>query len=960
MLLLQVEVSRRKGFPDPLGARAESALKDAGERVQSARFVQVYLFEGDLAPDAGETLARELLADPVTEVYSVGKPLAPLGEGARTLTIARRPGVMDPAENSLAHALALLGLPPARVKRARKYHFRFAGGPGPDLSNFARRHLANDLIEEITTGNRVFDHLPAGRPWRFERVEVPLAGKTERELEDLSREMGLALDPLEMAAAQRHFAGLGRAPTDVELETIAQTWSEHCCHKTLTGPIDFEGERIENLLKETIFRATRELEREWCVSVFSDNAGVVRFDEEHDLAIKVETHNHPSALEPYGGAATGVGGVIRDVLGCGLGAWPVANLDVFCVGPLDLPAEKVPRGCLHPRRILEGVVSGVRDYGNQMGIPTAAGALVVGEGYVANPLVFCGTVGLLPRGKAAKSVKPGDAIVLAGGRTGRDGIHGATMSSLSLDATSERLSGGAVQIGDPITEKRLADTLVQARDAGLYRSLTDCGAGGLSSAVGEMAHDTGAEVHLERVPLKYEGLSSREIWISEAQERMVLAVPPENVQASLALFAGEGVEATVLGRFTDSGRLALFHDGHPVADLELEFLHHGLPKRVRKATWKAPPAVRLETAGAGDPGEILAAVLAHPDVASKEWIVRGYDHEVQAGSVAKPLVGFEGTAPSDAAVFAPVPGGKSGVALGLGIASRYGRLDPAAMAASAIDEAVRNVVAAGADPDRIALLDNFAWADCRREEELGALVVAARACYEVAKAFGTPFVSGKDSLHNEYTDGGTRIGIPPTLLVTALGVVTDLARAVSMDFKGPGHLVYLVGRTHEELGGSIFASVARLSDGTGTAPQVHAEEAQRTFEAVGRLIREGLVLACHDLSEGGLAVAAAEMAFARDVGAELDLASVPRPPGAMPDAAILFSESNSRFLVEVDLSRAARVEEVLAGVPHAGVGRTVGKPELVIRGTGGAALLREPIEPLRRAWSESLGRRMGR
>ena len=477
------------------------------------------------------------------------------------------------------------------VRTIRSYKI---DGPGEQLPRLIQRVLANEAVEQSALGSLPFDHLGQGRHYEFRLLTVPLRAMDDEALLEVSRSGQLSLNLAEMRTIQRHFAGLDRDPTDCELETLAQTWSEHCSHKTLKGKIEFEGRTIDNLLKQTIFAATKELGLDWLVSVFTDNAGVVRFDDEHDVCFKVETHNHPSAIDPYGGSNTGIGGVIRDALGTGLGCKPICNTDVFCVAPADLPADQLPAGVLHPKRVLKGVVAGVRDYGNRMGIPTVNGALAVDPGYLANPLVFCGTVGVLPRGKAFKKVEPGDRIIAIGGRTGRDGIHGATFSSAELTGQSESLSGGAVQIGNAITEKMVLDVILQARDRGLFHAITDCGAGGFSSAVGEMGAELGAVVELERAPLKYQGLSYTEIWISEAQERMVLAVPPQSMPALSALCAAEQVEATDLGEFVATGRLILRYHGQVVADLAMEFLHQGQPR--------GSPAGQLHTPAPAGPG----------------------------------------------------------------------------------------------------------------------------------------------------------------------------------------------------------------------------------------------------------------------------------------------------------------------------------------------------------------------
>jgi phosphoribosylformylglycinamidine synthase len=654
-------------------------------------------------------------------------------------SVLLKPGVMDPVAESVLAAARDLDIALESVRTFRRYTFTEMHLP-QERATVLRKVLANDAIEQIVAGELRLEHLALDSTYTFQLVTVPVRGLDEEALAKLSRDGQLALTLPEMKTIQAYYQGLNRDPTDAELETLAQTWSEHCSHKTLKGRIDCDGRHYDNLLKETIFAATQEVRRrlsadDWCVSVFEDNAGVVRFDEQHNVCFKVETHNHPSAIEPYGGANTGIGGVIRDPLGTGLGARPICNTDVFCFAPPDTPADTLPPGVLHPLKVMKGVVGGVRDYGNRMGIPTVNGAVCFDPRYLGNPLVFCGTVGILPIDKSHKQTQAGDLIVALGGRTGRDGIHGATFSSIELTSESEKISGGAVQIGNAITEKKLLDVLLQARDRGLYHAVTDCGAGGFSSAVGEMGEALGAEVHLERAPLKYQGLSYTEIWISEAQERMVLAVPPAHWDELHRLCASEGVEATAIGSFEPTGRLRLFYLGEQVADLDMRFLHHGRPPVVRQASSRAESRKRpkespgrLRDSARPDCNEILLKILGSHNVCSKEWIIRQYDHEVQGGSVLKPLVGLANDGPGDAAVLLPVLGSWRGLAVGCGINPHYGDLDPYAMAALAIDEAVRNVVAVGADPRRIALLDNFCWGNTDRPEVLGSLVRAAEAC----------------------------------------------------------------------------------------------------------------------------------------------------------------------------------------------------------------------------------------
>ncbi len=951
----QIEVEVRPGLADPDAAGARAALEEAGTRVRAITARRGFLLHGSIPRPDAERAAAELLADPVSDRYRIRRTdEAPFARDAarRRIDVLRKPGVMDPVAGSVQQALRTLAIEVPAVATFRSFEVECALDAG-DLRTAAGQVLANETIETLVIDEELpLPAEPAKAP--FVRVVVPLRALEGEALDALSARMSLSLTRLEMERVRDHFRGQDRDPTDAEIETIAQTWSEHCKHKTLKGACDYSENgapprRIGSILGETIFRATEATRREWCLSVFVDNAGVIDFDGENALCFKVETHNHPSAIEPYGGAGTGIGGVIRDVLGTGTGARPVASTDVFCVGPLDLPVERLPKGTLAPRRVLRGVVAGVRDYGNRMGIPTVSGGVFVDPGYTANPLVFCGTVGLLPRSRVTKEVRPGDAIVLIGGRTGRDGIHGATFSSVELHEESQVVSATAVQIGDPITEKKAVESILRAAEEGLVRSVTDCGAGGLSSAIGELAEPCGAEVELDRVPLKYAGLRYDEIWISEAQERMVLAVAPENVDRVRAICAEEEVDCTVLGSFVDSGRLRLRFAGETVGDLDLEFLHGGVPRVVRRAEWSAPVLEEPTPPKEGALGEILLAILRSPNVASKEWIVRQYDHEVQGTSVVKPFCGPRRDGPMDAAVIAPIYGSRRGFALSAGLNPRYGAVDPASLAEAAIDEALRNVVAAGGDPERTAILDNYCWGNCDRPDRLGALVRASEAARDLAIAYGTPFISGKDSLNNEYRVGGESIPIPPTFLVSALSIVEDVGRAVTMDLKRRGSRLVLVGLTRDELGGSHLHLVRGVGPGP-RAPRVDPAHGRAVLRGVAAAIRAGLVLSCHDLSEGGLAVAAAEMSFAGGLGVALDASLVPLAPGT-PDRLDLrlFSESCSRFLLEVEAAALPRLAEILGAVPHADIGWSTGDGRFrVLRSA--EPVFSVPVEDLRTAF----------
>ncbi|MEO7910858.1 MAG: phosphoribosylformylglycinamidine synthase subunit PurL, partial [Roseiflexaceae bacterium] len=964
----------------------------------------LYLLEGELSSDDLQRLTSELLHDPVVHT-ATWCTLNDLAEAtSSTIEVAFKPGVTDNEAESIKIGAARLGIGGLRtVKTLRRYLLDGANQPDSALAGLYNPLIQTMLHTRSDTATSLAEHTafysdllrpPAETAPIIARVALLEA--SDDELLRISQAGILSLDLDEMRAIQTYFRQEEREPTDGELETLAQTWSEHCSHKTFKARVRYQADQrrktkdeswpkplerytayqmlhqdceIDSLIKTFLMAATDQIIRDrscvvgrssFVLSAFVDNAGIIAFGDAHEVSIKVETHNHPSALEPFGGANTGVGGVIRDVMG--VSALPIANTDVLCFGPLNLPEDALSPGVLHPRRIAAGVVAGVRDYGNKLGIPTVNGAVLYDPGYTANPLVFCGTVGLAPRGKHPHNLQPGDAVVVLGGRTGRDGIHGATFSSAELTHTTAVDVGSAVQIGDPITEKKMLDVLLQARDAGLYSAITDCGAGGLSSAVGEMGEATGARVALDDVPLKYAGLQPWEIWLSEAQERMVLAVPPAKLDALLTLCASEDVEATVIGQFTGDGRLTVTHGDRTVVDLTMAFMHKGIPQRVLDAVWEMKDEP-FDTAQGGRPKtkdtyrdtsafvlrpsslvEALKALLAHPNIASKATIIRTYDHEIRGGTIVKPLVGANSDGPGDAAVLQPLRSTTLGLALGCGINPRYGQIDPYWMALACVDEALRNVVAVGGDPRQTVILDNFCWGDPRQPDRMAGLTRAAAGCYDAALAFGTPFVSGKDSLNNEYRDAvGARTPIPPTLLITALALVPDVRRAVTMDLKEPGNLIYLVGETRDELGGAHYDERPTTNDERSTAsesapssvPKVDLETAPKIMATVHTAITSGLVRACHDLSEGGLGVAAAEMAIAGALGLWLDLSAAPRTPGLDDDATLLFAESPSRFLVELRPDDVPGFEAALAGLPCARIGEVTIAAELVIEGAAG-------------------------
>jgi phosphoribosylformylglycinamidine synthase len=778
----------------------------------------------------------------------------------------------------------------------------------------------------------------------FELFEIDILNASDEQLLEISQTLGLVLNLNEMLTIKNYFSRIGRNPTDVELQTLGQTWSEHCFHKTFKGDIIVGKEKIQSLFKTYIAKVTKELNPPWCVSVFEDNAGIVEFDKGCGIAVKVETHNHPSAIEPFGGAATGVGGVIRDVLG--VWADPIACMDVLGFGPLDYDYDRLPSGVKHPKYLFRGVVAGIGCYGNNMGIPTVNGAIYFDESYTGNVVVYCGCVGLIPLDKFVKNAKAGDLIVLVGGRTGRDGIHGVTFASAELSEKSEEVSRPAVQIANPIEEEKLKRALIRVRDQKLGSAVTDLGGGGLSSAVGEMAHrfDCGAFVELDKVPLKYSGLAPWEIYVSESQERMLLAVSEKNLEQVLEIFSEEDVEATVIGKFTDDPFLRLNYHGETVAELAISFMFQP-PKIEREAKYEKPALTEPFLPEPEDLTDALLRILSSPNIAGKESVIRTYDHEVKGNTTLKPLQS-EHAGPNDAAVIKPLHDSWKGLAISCGMNPAYGKIDPYWMAASAIDEAVRNNVAVGGR--RIALLDNFTWGNPEKPERLGALLEACRACYDIAKGFETPFISGKDSLYNESPQGP----ITPTLLITAVGVIPDIRKLVSMELKTLGNPLYILGQTDYELGSSEYY---RLLGFTGkTVPKVNPTTAKKTFEALTNAIDLSFVRACHDLSEGGLAVAAAEMAFSSNHGIKLHLKKVPKADDINRNDFVLFSESNSRFLVEVSREHKSRFEELMRNCIYAEIGVVTQAPFLEVYGLNEEKIIMAELAQLRERWKNAL------
>ena len=917
---------RTAGHPDEQRI-VEAAAELGVSGLRGCRRWMVYHLDGRLSDPDTDRLCRELLVDPVTDEAFIGEPTA----DGPVVEVAPIAGVTDPEARELERAAATLGLAPLRAATARRYELN-GDIDDADIELLTRRLLANATVEQTGRGSLppAFSPVSAAAP---SAPGVPLVGLGDEELAEVSRRRLLSLDVTEMRAIQAHFASQGRDPTDAELETLAQTWSEHCAHKTFKARIRLTHTRADGTVEvsdhdgllNALRRATADLDAPWLKSVFVDNAGIFAFDDRLDLAVKVETHNHPSALEPFGGANTGVGGVVRDILG--VSARPVACTDVLCFGPADLADDELPTGVLHPRRVRDGVVAGIGDYGNKLGLPTVNGAVHYDRGYTANPLVFCGALGLLPAGSHRTEPRAGDRVVVIGGRTGRDGIHGATFSSAGLDASVAERAGTVVQIGDPITEKGCIEVVERARDLGLYNAITDCGAGGLSSAVGEMGSALGAEVDLAAVPLKYPGLQPWEIWVSEAQERMVLAVPADKLALLSELCGSWGVELSDIGSFTGSGRLVVRHGDCGAVDLPMALLHDGLPRRRLTASHRDPAASAGSPPPDGtDPAEMILSLLAHPNVASRESIVRTYDHEVRGGTVVRPFVGPGADGPADAAVLKPLGTWRHdrAVALSVGINPRITALDPWAMALHAIDEAFRNLVAVGADPDRVALLDNFCWGDPTLPDRLGSLVRAVQGCVEGARRYRAPFVSGKDSLYNEF-DGRS---VPGTLLISAVGIVPDLHRAVASAVTCAGSDLWLVGRGSDRLGGSLVAEMLGIDDTRVPEPR---RDPLDSYRAVHALIAAGRVTAAHDVSDGGVAAALAEMAIGGGLGLRAAI-----PPDAGAQVADFANEAPGRLLLEAPAAERATVSETLGRMGRR-IGSVTGSDSIEIEAAGAEA-----------------------
>jgi len=986
----RIEIALKDRLADARGERVRRRIeRDLDLEVRRVRTIDVYTVDADLSQGQLKAIASGAYLDPISQTFAINAPLASAFDWL--VEVGFKPGVTDNVGKTAAEAAELrLGRAFNRGEAVyTSVQYAISGRLSREqVEKIAMGLLGNSLIHRFEIVSRetwdkgghvkpVVPRVEGTDRSRVERINLEIDEKT---LMHLSRERLLALDLNEMQAIQaymrdprvrgeREAYGLDSQITDVELEAVAQTWSEHCKHKIFNAVIDYVDPDNKQTVIDSLFRTfiqgatervRRDLgERDWCLSVFHDNAGVVQFSEDHSLVFKVETHNTPSALDPYGGALTGIVGVNRDPFGTGKGARLVFNTDVFCFASPTYQGSLPPK-LFHPRRVFEGVREGVEHGGNKSGIPTVNGSIVFDDRFAGKPLVFCGTGGIIPRkilgeDSHIKRVDPEDLIVMVGGRIGKDGIHGATFSSEELHEESPT---AAVQIGDPITQKKMTDFLLVARDRGLYKAITDNGAGGLSSSVGETAREIGCELHLDRAPLKYQGLDPWEILLSEAQERMTLAVSPEKIDPFLELSRRMNVESTVLGRFIDTGTFHVLHKGKTVAFLGMEFLHNGLPRMHLEARWKQPVLAEPDFRPSGDLTPSLLEMLARWNICSKETVIRQYDHEVQGGNVIKPLGGLKNDGPNDAAVLRPLLDSMEGVVVAHGICPKYGDIDTYWMTACAIDEAVRNAVSVGGRPDRMAGLDNFCWCDPVQSEKnldghykLAQLVRANQALYDTATAYGIPLISGKDSMKNDTILGEIRISIPPTVLFSILGKIEDVREAVTTDSKCPDDLIYVLGITREELGGSEY--FARRGFVGNQVPKVDLNKAVSLYGALHRAMEKRLVASCHDCSDGGLGVALAETAFSGGFGMRVDLRDVPRHDVDRDDF-LLFSESQSRFVVTVHPKNRESFERTLTGRDFAKVGRVREDDGFDIIGLDGETIIQTRIATLKQAWQKPL------
>jgi phosphoribosylformylglycinamidine synthase II len=991
----RIEITLKPEIRDPEGETLKRKARDYLElKLKEVRTIQVLTFDTSLTQEQLEAVRKEIFTNPVTQISSF-QPLA--RDFDWIIWVGFLPGVKDNPGSTAVEAIEAfldIALPPGEaVYTSKQYQIKAPRLKKEAVERIARELLANDLIQQW----RIFSKSEWDRALGI-GIPIPKVSLHHQptvsvipidsldEFARLNRERSWALPRGDMGVIQAYFqkpetlearklVGLA-LPTDVELEYISQARSDHCNHNTFRGLFHYvdlsTGERreIDNLFKTCIEAPTLKIQKEkdWVISVLWDNAGVARFDGDHYYCITAETHNSPSNMEPYGGAITGIVGVYRDPMGTGKGSRLWMGSYGYCVGPRDYAGPLKPK--LHPRRLLDGIIEGVRDGGNKSGIPTPFGQVFFHPNYIGKCLVFVAALGFMPARIKEEPIEikrtdPKDLIVMCGGRVGKDGIHGVTASS---EVYSANTPAGHVQIGDPYTQKKMHDFLLEARDEGIVSYITDNGGGGLSSSIGESSRfSNGCEVHLDLVPLKYEGLDQWEIWVSESQERMTVGLKPEHWDRFQALARKHNVECACIGTYTDSGRVHLLYQGKTCAYVDLDFLQSDFPKWTFEAEWQEPAARGLYEPVIKEPEDypgLLKTLLARPNIASKNWIARQYDHEVQGGNVLKPLAGKFRDIPGDAVVIRPHLPSLRGIAFTQSLLPTYGPIDTYAMVGATIDETVRRLLAVGSDLEQIGGVDNFCWPSIQYDPQenpdgkfkAAQLVRANWALRDVCLEFGIPLLSGKDSMYVDgYINGSFgeahRISGLPTFQFTATSIVPDVRKCVTMDVKVPGDLIYVFGETKDELGGSEYYDL--LGHLGLKVPRLQGGPQKDRYAALQLAREAGLISAAHGVYRGGLGIHLTLMALAGDLGLEVDLPRVPAASSLRSDR-LLFSESCGRLILCVDPQKKKVFEKSMARCQVACIGR-VRKDQTLIIKNGKQTLIKSRLKPLREAFHQTFG-----
>lgn len=884
-------------------------------------------------------LAKKLFCEEINQEFTLNKSI--ISNAKSIVEIAYKPGVMNPQVASIIKSARDLGINLVAADTSTEYGF-YGTVSKKEVENILRSlHVLNEIVEHI-----VFEEpktlLISGTSGKTKII--PIRKMKDNELVELSHDK-LFLNLEEMKVIQGYFLNLKRDPSDCELEVLAQTWSEHCGHKTFKAKLIVDGKVKQPLIDR--IKKTADFNKDLIVSAFSDNSGIIDFYDGFGICGKVETHNSPSAIEPYGGAMTGSGGVFRDILGTGQGAKISVSTDIFCFAPPDLPDSKLPPGCLPPLYILRRVIAGVKDYGNRVGIPTNNGSLHFHEDFRAKPTVAVGSFGFIPKKNAKKkSLKIGDLAVTIGGRTGRDGIHGATFSSGEMTDRTINVSGSAVQIGNAIEEKRVIDAVLALREKGFIRAITDCGAGGFSSAIGEMGKETGVQVFLEKAPLKYPGLAPWEIFLSESQERMVIAIDPKDLKQVLEILKLHNVESAVIGKFDRSKRLRVYYKKTLVCNIDMKFLHDGLPQRTMKATSNEKQKIRNNDISVSTPSnetqwtEVLKKVLSHGNVCSKEPIIRLYDHNVQGSTALHAFAGENYDGPNDGSIIKPLLKKKYGLAVTHGLNPILNRIDPFHGSVWAITEAVSNYVSIGGMLENAALIDNFIW-PFPDEESLYDLDQAVDACVTMAKLLKMPFVSGKDSLSSTYRyPNGNILKIPPVLLVSVFGKIPDVTKTATSDFKKNGSTIVLIGNLDtQNLGGSVYYDTNGILG--NLIPHINTKDLPKIFNTIYKEIQSGQILSCHDISEGGTITSLFEMSLGGNVGIDISI------PKQCRSDYFLFNETAGTFLVEVENDKVAK--KLFKNIPYIILGKTKKEKSLSVQN-----LFDVKIKQLEKSWKKPM------